>query len=153
MSASRSRRLRSRENNRPAGVPAAKVTGRRVAEYTPADLPTKLRRLKQDKEGGRERRAGGGRLPAARRLPRLQYVRDPRPLLPRRRLQRLRRREPRRRVYPQATSWRRLTDPSGLTASPDGCWDWWGYAGDDAYFTRDGKQMRAVRAMIARMLP
>jgi len=56
-------------------------------------------------------------------------------------------------LYPQATSWRRLTDPSGLTASPDGCWDWWGYAGDDAYFTRDGKQMRAVRAMIARMLP
>ena len=56
-------------------------------------------------------------------------------------------------LYPQATSWRRLTDPSGLTANPDGCWDWWGYAGDDAYFTRDGKQMRAVRAMIARMLP
>ena len=25
-----------------------------------------------------------------------------------------------------------LTDPSGLTANPDGCWDWWGYAGDDA---------------------
>ena len=35
-------------------------------------------------------------------------------------------------LYPQATSWRRLTDPSGLTANPDGCWDWWGYAGDDA---------------------
>ena len=46
-----------------------------------------------------------------------------------------------------------LTDPSGLTANPDGCWDWWGYAGDDAYFTCDGKQMRAVRAIIARMLP
>src|SRR5215207_1030531 len=29
-------------------------------------------------------------------------------------------------LYPQATSWRRLTDPSGLTANPDGCWDWWG---------------------------
>src|SRR4051794_18564381 len=56
-------------------------------------------------------------------------------------------------LYPQATSWRRLTDPSGLIANPEGCWDWWGYAGDDAYFTRDGKQMRAVRAMIARMLP
>ena len=37
-----------------------------------AELLTKLRRLKQYKEGGRERRAGGGRLPAARRLPRLQ---------------------------------------------------------------------------------
>jgi hypothetical protein len=43
-------------------------------------------------------------------------------------------------LYPQATSWRRLTDPSGLTANPDGCWDWWGHAGDDAYFTRDGKR-------------
>jgi len=32
-----------------------------------------------------------------------------------------------------------------------GCWDWWGYEGDD-YATRDGKQIRAVRAMIADLL-
>ena len=55
-------------------------------------------------------------------------------------------------LYPQATAWNRLTDPIGLTANPKGCWDWWGYSGD-AYFTRDGKQMRAVREMIGRMLP
>jgi hypothetical protein len=55
-------------------------------------------------------------------------------------------------LYPQVTAWSRLTDPVGLTANPNGCWDWWGYSGDD-YFTREGKQMRAVRAMIERMLP
>jgi len=55
-------------------------------------------------------------------------------------------------LYPQATAWHRLTDSVGLTANPKGCWDWWGYSGD-AYFTRDGKQMRAVREMIGRMLP
>lgn len=31
--------------------------------------------------------------------------------------------------------------------NPKGCWDWWGYTGAD-YPTRDGAQMRAVRAMI-----
>ena len=31
--------------------------------------------------------------------------------------------------------------------NPKGCWDWWGYTGAD-YHTRDGAQMRAVRAMI-----
>ena len=32
-----------------------------------------------------------------------------------------------------------------------GCWDWWGYDGDD-YATRDGRQVRAVRAMVADLL-
>jgi poly(3-hydroxybutyrate) depolymerase len=32
-----------------------------------------------------------------------------------------------------------------------GCWDWWGYEGED-YATRDGRQVRAVRAMIADLL-
>ena len=32
-----------------------------------------------------------------------------------------------------------------------GCWDWWGYEGDD-YATRDGRQVRAVRSMIADLL-
>jgi len=31
--------------------------------------------------------------------------------------------------------------------NPKGCWDWWGYTGAD-YHTRDGVQMRAIRAMI-----
>jgi len=32
-----------------------------------------------------------------------------------------------------------------------GCWDWWGYEGQD-YATRDGRQVRAVRAMVADLL-
>jgi poly(3-hydroxybutyrate) depolymerase len=56
-------------------------------------------------------------------------------------------------LYPQATQWRRpLIDPAGLRSNPQGCWDWWGYSGS-GYLTRDGKQMKAIRAMIARMLP
>ncbi len=34
-----------------------------------------------------------------------------------------------------------------LPLNPQGCWDWWGYAGVD-YATHDGKQMAAVRAMV-----
>ena len=36
-------------------------------------------------------------------------------------------------------------------ANPNGCWDFWGYTGDD-YRVQDGLQMRAVKAMIDRML-
>lgn len=51
-------------------------------------------------------------------------------------------------LYPQTVrrygfalgSWRWLLNPKG-------CWDWWGYTGAD-YHTRDGAQIRAVRAMI-----
>jgi len=32
-----------------------------------------------------------------------------------------------------------------------GCWDWWGYEGEE-YATRDGPQVRAVRAMVADLL-
>ena len=32
-----------------------------------------------------------------------------------------------------------------------GCWDWWGYEGED-YATRNGRRIRAVRAMIADLL-
>jgi poly(3-hydroxybutyrate) depolymerase len=56
-------------------------------------------------------------------------------------------------LYPQTTQWLRpLTDPAGFTANPKGCWDWWGYSGDN-YLGHDGKQMKAVRAMITRLLP
>lgn len=34
--------------------------------------------------------------------------------------------------------------------NPKGCWDWWGYSGID-YHTRDGAQIKAVRAMIERL--
>jgi poly(3-hydroxybutyrate) depolymerase len=55
-------------------------------------------------------------------------------------------------LYPQATKWERLADPSQISGNPKGCWDWWGYSGDD-YLGRNGKQMRAVREMIGRVLP
>ena len=34
--------------------------------------------------------------------------------------------------------------------NPKGCWDWWGYSGAD-YATREGGQIRALRAMLARL--
>jgi poly(3-hydroxybutyrate) depolymerase len=54
-------------------------------------------------------------------------------------------------LYPQAAprygfafgSWRWVYNPKG-------CWDWWGYTGAD-YATRDGDQIRAVRAMLDRL--
>jgi poly(3-hydroxybutyrate) depolymerase len=47
-------------------------------------------------------------------------------------------------LYPQAiaTWWRPF--------NPRGCWDWWGYTGPQ-YATRDGAQIRAVTAMLARL--
>jgi uncharacterized protein YbjT (DUF2867 family) len=45
-----------------------------------------------------------------------------------------------------------LADPSQISGNSKGWWDWWGYSGDD-YLGRDGKQMRAVREMIGRVLP
>ena len=35
--------------------------------------------------------------------------------------------------------------------NPNGCWDWWGYD-DDAYAVRQGRQMRAVKAMVDRIM-
>jgi len=54
-------------------------------------------------------------------------------------------------LYPQTTtrsglawgSWRWVYNPKG-------CWDWWGYTGPE-YANRDGRQVRAIRAMIARL--
>lgn len=45
-------------------------------------------------------------------------------------------------LYPQAVSipW----------ANPNGCWDWWGYTGAD-YATKDGVQIRALKAMADRL--
>lgn len=47
-------------------------------------------------------------------------------------------------LYPQTDStW-------GAPFNPKGCWDWWGYTGRD-YAGRDGRQVRAVRAMLDRL--
>lgn len=47
-------------------------------------------------------------------------------------------------LYPQATAWGGATEAD---KNPRACWDWWGYSGE-AYATRDGKQVRAVKAMV-----
>lgn len=44
-------------------------------------------------------------------------------------------------LYPQA-----VTTPS----NPQGCWDWFAYD-DDAYYTREGRQVKAVAAMLDRL--
>ena len=52
-------------------------------------------------------------------------------------------------LYPQAAVLERRVLGIALPwPNPQGCWDWWGYEGED-YATRDGRQIRAVRAMIA----
>ena len=51
-------------------------------------------------------------------------------------------------LYPQTTNRSGLAfGSSKWVLNPKGCWDWWGYTGDN-YATRDGVQMRAVRSMI-----
>lgn len=47
-------------------------------------------------------------------------------------------------LYPQVTS--SFHNP----LNPLGCWDWWGY-NDAAWDTRQGKQLQAIRAMVARI--
>ena len=47
-------------------------------------------------------------------------------------------------LYPQTTA----THVSPV--NPQACWDWWGFTGD-RYATRDGRQVRAVRAMLERL--
>lgn len=55
-------------------------------------------------------------------------------------------------LYPQTTPWERSGDLTGFTGNPKGCWDWWGYSGEN-YLRRNGRQMQAVKAMIDQMLP
>ena len=51
-------------------------------------------------------------------------------------------------LYPQTTTRYGLAFGSfKWVLNPNACWDWWGYSGS-GYHTRDGVQMRAVRAMI-----
>jgi len=48
-------------------------------------------------------------------------------------------------LYPQAAaSW------SFFAFNPRGCWDWWGYTGEQ-YHTREGAQVKAVMAMLKRL--
>lgn len=54
-------------------------------------------------------------------------------------------------LYPQVRSRAPAWDFTGLAGNPHGCWDWWGYSGDD-HAGRAGAQMLAVRNMIARLI-
>jgi len=47
-------------------------------------------------------------------------------------------------LYPQV-------DPSKIPFNPKGCWDWFGYTGPD-YATQNGLQIRAIKAMVDRLL-
>ncbi len=50
-------------------------------------------------------------------------------------------------LYPQTTAW---DGPSITRTNPKGCWDWWGYSGED-YATKNGGQIRAIKSMIDRL--
>jgi poly(3-hydroxybutyrate) depolymerase len=42
-------------------------------------------------------------------------------------------------------------EPSFQPLNPNGCWDWWGYEGED-YATHNSPQIKAVRAMVGDLL-
>ncbi|GGC41092.1 depolymerase [Siccirubricoccus deserti] len=59
-------------------------------------------------------------------------------------------------LYPQASvvttadfNPPRLTD--AFNTNPRGCWNWWGYAYDSRYLTKDGVQLSALWAMVQRV--
>ncbi len=60
-------------------------------------------------------------------------------------------------LYPQAhaTTVAELSQKGGLTAlidaNPYGCWNWWGYAEDPRYLTKNGVQISAIWAMVRRI--
>jgi poly(3-hydroxybutyrate) depolymerase len=54
-------------------------------------------------------------------------------------------------VYPQAAARSGWSFKAGnFVWNPRGCWDWWGYTGP-RYHTREGVQIRAVKAMVERL--
>jgi poly(3-hydroxybutyrate) depolymerase len=60
-------------------------------------------------------------------------------------------------LYPQAhaTTVAELPPQAGMTAlidaNPYGCWNWWGYAEDPRYLTKNGVQISAIWAMVRRI--
>jgi len=56
-------------------------------------------------------------------------------------------------LYPQTVArsgWGGSGWRSSFIVNPRGCWDWWGYTGS-RYHTKEGPQIRAVRAMLDRL--
>jgi poly(3-hydroxybutyrate) depolymerase len=60
-------------------------------------------------------------------------------------------------LYPQAHSTKpsELSEKAGMTAlidvNPYGCWNWWGYAEDRQYLTKNGVQITAIWGMVRRI--
>jgi poly(3-hydroxybutyrate) depolymerase len=59
-------------------------------------------------------------------------------------------------LYPQAhaTTVAELASQnflSLLNTNPQGCWNWWGYAGDTRYLTKQGVQINAIWSMVRRV--
>ena len=60
-------------------------------------------------------------------------------------------------LYPQAHATTLSEMPSGLlrfgptAPNPMGCWNWWGYAGNSRYLTKQGVQVDAIWKMIGRL--
>jgi poly(3-hydroxybutyrate) depolymerase len=52
-------------------------------------------------------------------------------------------------LYPQTKAWNEGFFP--VNENPKGCWDWWGYSGEDFYH-KSGKQIRAVATMVNELL-
>jgi hypothetical protein len=53
-------------------------------------------------------------------------------------------------LYPQATEWAESL-AFRYRENPHACWDWWGYSGE-AFATKNGKQIKAIGAMIDTLL-
>ena len=60
-------------------------------------------------------------------------------------------------LYPQAHATEAQDLPAELAplaayyANPNGCWNWWGYAGDRQYLTKKGVQIGVIWAMVQRI--
>ena len=59
-------------------------------------------------------------------------------------------------LYPQAHATTVAELPSQdasslLNTNPEGCWNWWGYAGDKQFLTKHGVQVGAIWAMVQRV--
>ena len=59
-------------------------------------------------------------------------------------------------LYPQAhaTSVAELSSQDAsslLNTNPEGCWNWWGYAGDKQFLTKQGVQVSAIWSMVQRV--
>ena len=59
-------------------------------------------------------------------------------------------------LYPQAHATTVAELPSQdasslLNTNPEGCWNWWGYAGDKQFLTKQGVQVGAIWSMVQRV--